>query len=146
MVRNIVAVLLGVMLATVVILVLEMVGKRVYPLPDGVDPNDQEALAKALPNMPTGAFLFLLLTYAAGSFVGGFLAARVARRAPVRQALIVGAVLMALGLANLLMLPGQPAWFWAASLLVYLPTAYLGSRLAPRPPSPQGPATESLAA
>jgi hypothetical protein len=146
MVRSVVAVLVGVVIATVGILALESLGHLVYPLPEGVNPNDMEALKKVLPTMPVGAFLCVLFMYAVGSFVGGLIAGWIARRAQTVHALIVGAILMALGVVNMLMLP-HPGWFWAASLLVYLPPAYLGSRLAPRPPSaPQPRPAESLAA
>lgn len=147
MVRSIIAVLLGIVVAVVVMVALQRMGMLVYPPPADVDWNNPEAVRKFLEDAPVGALLFVLLAYAAGSLSGGFLAAWVARRAPATHALIVGGVLMAMGVLNLLMLPGHPAWFWAASLLVYLPPAYLGSRLAPRRPSaPQGPPAESLAA
>ncbi|HKI33827.1 MAG TPA: hypothetical protein VKA46_18385 [Gemmataceae bacterium] len=147
MVRSIIAVLLGIILAFVVLFALEGIGMLVYPLPEGVSPNDTEALKKLLPNMPVGAFLLVLLGNAVGSLAGGFLGAWMARRAQATHALIVGTVLMLMGVANLLILPGHPAWFWAASLLVYLPPAYLGARMALRPPdAPQVQAAESLVA
>jgi hypothetical protein len=131
MVRSILAVVVGLIVAVIVTSGLQAVGQFIYPLPPGVNPNDPEALKKVLPTMPTGAFLLLLLDYAAGSLAGGLLAAWVARRRPALHALIVGGVLTVLGFLNLLLLPGHPAWVWAASAVVYLLPAYAGSRLAP---------------
>jgi hypothetical protein len=41
----------------------------------------------------------------------------------------LGVLLTLAGVANNLMLP-PPLWFWIASLIVLLPAAYLGARLA----------------
>ena len=51
--------------------------------------------------------------------------------APVAHALILGGLLTLAGIANNLMLP-PPGWFSILSLVVLLPAAYAGARLAPR--------------
>jgi hypothetical protein len=146
MVRSILAVVLGLVVAFVVISGLEWLGQFMYPLPEGVKPGDVEAMKQVVAAMPPGAFLLLLCEYAVGSLAGGFFAAWVARRRPALHALIIGGALTAVGFLNLLMLPGHPAWFWAANAVVYLLPAYLGARLAPRPPSaPLDQPAESLA-
>ncbi|HEX5272882.1 MAG TPA: hypothetical protein VFW33_20430, partial [Gemmataceae bacterium] len=117
---------LGLFVAVVFSSGLHAAGQIVYPLP-----SDREALKQAIPNMPAGAFLLWLGAYAVGALAGGFVAAWVARRRPALHALIVGGLLTVLGVLNLVMLPGHPAWFCAANLVVYLLPAYLGSRLAP---------------
>jgi hypothetical protein len=132
MVRSVLALVLGLVVAVAVTAALEWIGLAVFPLPEGVNPSDPEALKKLLPTMPAGRFLLLLADYAAAGLAGGFVAAWVARRRPALHALIVGAVLTVLGFLNLLMLPGHPAWFWAANAVVYLLPAYAGARLAPR--------------
>ncbi len=52
-------------------------------------------------------------------------------RAPrsARHALILGGLLTLAGIANNLMLP-PPAWFWLPTLLVFLPAAFAGARMA----------------
>jgi len=146
MVRSIVAVLVGLVIGTVVIFGLESVGHLIYPPPEGVHGNDPEEVKKVIANMPVAVFLFVLLSWAAGNCVGGFLAAWVARRSQAVHALLIGVCFQASGIILMLTLP-HPVWFWVASFLVSLPPAYLGSRLAPRPPSPPRPGpAESLAA
>jgi hypothetical protein len=66
-----------------------------------------------------------------GSLLGGFLAAWIGWNAPVAHALVLGGLLTLAGIANNLMLP-PPAWFWIPTLVVLLPAAYAGARLAPR--------------
>jgi hypothetical protein len=65
-----------------------------------------------------------------GGVAGGWTTARLATQATVRHSLILGALLTLAGVANNLMIP-PPLWFWIASLVVLIPAAYLGARLAP---------------
>jgi hypothetical protein len=146
MVRSMIAVVLGVVVALVVIVALEGVGTLIYPPPADTDWNNPESFRKVVAEAPVGALLFVLLGYAVACLVGGFLAAWVGRRAQSVHALIIGGILMAMGIIDLIRLR-PPTWFVVASLLAYLPPAYLGSRLAPRRPAgPQSPPAQSLAA
>lgn len=73
----------------------------------------------------------VLFGWALGSVVGGFLAAWIGWNAPVAHALVLGGLLTLAGIANNLMLP-PPVWFWISGIVVLLPAAYAGARLAPR--------------
>jgi hypothetical protein len=127
--RSILAVLLGVVVGGLMVAAVEFVSHLIYPPPPGLDPANIEALKTAMANAPAGALLFVLLAWALGSLGGGWLAASIARRSPTRHALIVGAVLMAMGILNMVMIPHPPS-FWLAALVLFLPAAYLGARLA----------------
>lgn len=128
-IRSIVAILLGSVLAGVLIAVLESAGHLVYPPPPGLDPGDIEALKAAMADIPTGALLLVLLAWGVGTFAGGWLAAGIARRAPTVHAMIVGALFLAAGVMNMLMIP-HPRWFWFPGVAVFLPAAFAGARLA----------------
>jgi hypothetical protein len=131
MVRSIVAVLLGLLVANLVITVVQRTGHAVYPPPAGLDFNDREAVRKALAEAPTGALLFVLLSYAAGALAGGALTAWMARRAPLVHALVVGAFLTAAGVASVVMIP-HPLWLTVAVIGIFLPAAYAGALLVKR--------------
>jgi hypothetical protein len=131
MVRSILGVILGLVVATAVFLVFETVGMMLYPLPPGVNLTDQEALRAAIATLPGGALLVVLLGYIVGTFCGAAVAVLVARRAPVVHALVVCGVVMAAGVANLASLP-HPAWFWVAALAAY-PLAAVAAALVARP-------------
>jgi hypothetical protein len=64
-----------------------------------------------------------------GGVAGGWTAARLSARRTAGHGLVVGALLTLAGVANNLMIP-PPLWFWIASLVVLMPAAYLGARLA----------------
>lgn len=133
--RGILAVIAGFVAASVVMMVIESVNGRVlYPelgkLAEGM--TDREQIRALMASAPVGAFLVVLLGWALGSLVGGLLAAWIGRNAPAGHALVLGGLLTLAGIANNLMLP-PPGWFWIASLVVFLPFAYAGARLAPGP-------------
>jgi hypothetical protein len=130
--RSVGAVLAGLLLGVLLMMGIELVGHVLYPLPAGVDPSDFEALKALLPTLPVGALLLVLLGWTVAPLAGGFTAAWIARRAPVAHALVVGLFFLAGGVATLLMMP-HPLWFAVGGVAVFLPAAYAGSLLAPRP-------------
>lgn len=130
-VRNVVAVIAGFIAASAVMMVVESINGRVlYPelgkAAQGL--TDREALRALMASAPVGAYLVVLVGWLLGSAVGGFLAAWIGKG--VRVALVLGGLLTLAGIANNLMIP-PPAWFWIPTLVVFLPAAYLGARLAP---------------
>ncbi len=129
MARNILSVMVGVILAFVLVAVIETSGHLVFPPPEGMDPSDPESIAAAMEEIPAVALLPVLIAWAVGSFGGAFLAARLAGSSKTTCALIVGVLVMAAGIFNLVAIP-HPLWFTVVSLLVFLPAAYLGGRLA----------------
>jgi len=73
--------------------------------------------------------LFVLAAWAVGSFGGAAMAAFIARRAPIMHGLIVGGILLAAGVANLVAFP-HPLWFTIVGVLEFLPMAWLGAATA----------------
>jgi hypothetical protein len=157
MFRSFLAVIAGFVVASVVMMCVEMANARVlHPgfaklaeesdaaarreveaaTPEGSVPDQaelmtrrREAVRKILAEAPAGALLVVVFGWMLGSFAGGFVTTRIARRRGVVPALVLGGLLTLAGIANNLMLP-PPAWFWILSLIVFLPMAYLGARIA----------------
>lgn len=127
MFKRIAGVLMGVLAAFLLINASQWVSFRLYPPPPVAGQEDPHALAAWIAGLPAGAFLIVLAGYAAGSFAGGAVATRLSGRPDVTPAIVVGAILTAAGLGNLMALP-HPAWFAAASSLSYVPFAWLGYR------------------
>lgn len=132
-VRGILAVLAGFVAASAVMMVFESInGSVLYPelgkAAQGV--TDREAIRKIFASAPTGALLVVLLGWAVGSLVGGWLATRIGKRAPYRHAIVVGILIVLGAIANNLMLP-PPLWFWVLGVLIPIPAACGGARLAP---------------
>jgi hypothetical protein len=127
MVRSIAAFFVGMIMAVVMIIICQTINMGIYPLPEGLSPENPEALAAYVANAPVGAMVGVLFSYFFGSFAGGAVATRLAKNSTA--GLCVGGALMLAGFKNLADIP-HPLWFAIASTLIYLPTAWLGSRLA----------------
>lgn len=127
MIRALLAVAAGIAVAFGGIALFQSLGHQLYPPPEGLDPSDPEAFAEIVGQMPVGALLMVLLAYALGTFCGAWLAARIAGR-PF-PALLVGGVMMLAGISNLAVIP-HPLWFMVLSVLVFVPSAWLASRVA----------------
>lgn len=127
--RTILAIVVGVVLGGLVVAMVEAVAHQVYPPPPGVDLSDPEVAREVLASAPIGALLMVAAAWALGSLAGGWVSARICNPHRLAPALIAGGILMAFGLLNLLVLP-HPLWFWPVGLIVFIPAAYLGGKLA----------------
>ncbi len=128
-VRSILAVISGLLVAFVLIAVVQMIGMRLYPPPAGMDPTNPESIKAAMAQIPLAALLFVLLSYAAGSVAGGWVAARFAPKAKMMHAMILAALLFCAGLMNLMIIP-HPVWFAIASSALYWLGAWSGAQAA----------------
>lgn len=128
MLRNILAVIAGLVAGIIVISIVEFLGHGVYPLPTDIDPTDEAAMQEVMMKAPVGALLLVIVAYVFGSFAGGLVASWLSRSTPMRNAIIVGILLLVAGVVNVFMIP-HPVWYLVLSLAVYLPFAYLGGKL-----------------
>lgn len=128
MIRALLAVVLGLAVAVLMTGLLESISHSMYPPPEGLDPySDPAGFAIAVEQMPTGTLAMVLLAWALGTFTGSWLAARIVGRA--FYGLLVGGVMMLSGITNVISIP-YPWWFIVAGILLFLPAAYAGARLA----------------
>lgn len=126
--RSIAAVVIGLIVQSGVTFLIHSISAMVYPLPEGVDPNDFEALGRIMPTMPIGAFALVLLAWESGALLGGAIAALIASRAPIVHAGIIGGFVLLASAMMLFLLP-HPAWMIVAGLLLPLPIALLAGKL-----------------
>ncbi len=139
--RNILGVVFGFVVGSIVNMFVLRVGQTLVPLPEGVDNSDMEKLAASMHLFGPQHFVVPFLAHALGTFVGAGLTAFVAATRKLPLALLVGALFLAGGVAAALLLPA-PAWFIAADLvLAYLPVAWLAGRMGAR--GKPGPAVSS---
>lgn len=135
--KNVLAFLAGWVVGSIVNMGIIQVGYLILPL-EGVDTNDMEALAAAMPGLSAGYFIAPFLAHALGTFVGALVAAAIAASHKMKIALGVGAFFLLGGIAASVMLPG-PAWFTVADLaLAYIPMAWLGGKAGASFAKPEG--------
>jgi hypothetical protein len=135
------SVIAGLLLGVVVVASVETVSSIVYPLPPGIDPRNMDALRAYMPTVPAGALYIVLSGWALGTFIGSWLATRLGAERHLADGLIVGAILLAGSVANMMTLP-HPTWFWIAALIVVPIAAYAGAKIGTMAP-PAAPARYS---
>jgi hypothetical protein len=130
--RKILAVIVAIFVATAVIMIVEMLNSYNIKPPSADVMSDPAKLREYMANGPALAYGVVLFGYILASFVGGFIVTKMSRQVSQGMTLpiIVGVLLTLLGITNFLMLPGQPIWFIAASLAVFVPLSLFGHRLA----------------
>ena len=156
MLRSVLGVFVGIVIAVMLIAGIEQLGHRVYPPPASIraaaEKRDFQAVAKAvgewMPTAPIGALVFPPLAWFGGTLAGCLAAVWIAGRAPFVHAGI-SAVLPLLGtIASLAMIP-HPPWMWAAGLigvpLAALVAGFLGPRRPPAGPQPQDMRAKNMA-
>ena len=129
-IRNLLAVLAGLIAGSVVNITLVNMGPTIIPPPDGVDISSLDGLRDAMALFSPSHFLFPFLGHALGTLAGGFAAAKLAASHQLKLAMTIGAFFLVGGIA-MVILVGGPVWFIALDLIVaYLPMSWLGGKLA----------------
>jgi hypothetical protein len=131
--RIILAVVVALIVAMAVIMIIQMGNVMVVRPPADEVVRDPGQLRQFLANMPVTAYVVILISYILGAFAGGFIVTKMSRRESPGTSLpiLIGVVLTIAGLLNFfVVLPGQPIWFIALSLLSYIPMSLLGHRFA----------------
>lgn len=119
----------GLVTAVVVILLLEMIGHAIYPMPAGMHDATPEQLGPIMKSMPQGALVLVVLGWAVGVFAGALVAGLLSRA--LRPPLVVGIVILAATVAMFFYVP-HPAWVMAAGVALPLPLAYAAAKIAMR--------------
>lgn len=114
--RKILAVVAGFIVAFLVVAIFEYVGHLLFPLPAEIDPTDIEQIKAFAMKLPVGALLAVVVAWFAGAFVGGLLAAVIAKEKPLLFAAIVAAFILASSIFNLVMIP-HPSWVMIAAII-----------------------------
>jgi hypothetical protein len=131
-VRNILAVVLGIVIGGMVNMAFIVAGPQVFPPPEGVNMGDAKSLAEGAHLLQPRHFVFPFIAHAAGTFVGALVAHLVAASHRNVFSYVVGCFNLLGGIIAASMIPA-PVWFIALDLLVaYIPMAWLATRLGAR--------------
>ena len=126
MLRSILAVLAGLVVAWITVSLFEFASMHAFPPPPGVDVRDPQQLASLIAQMPVGALALVLAGWIVGALDGGLVATLIAKgRVP---AVVVG-VLVMLGAFLMVAMVPHPMWMSIAGVLLPLPAALFGAWL-----------------
>ncbi|SFJ52173.1 hypothetical protein [Myroides guanonis] len=124
-VRNILAVLLGLVIGSMVNMGIIMISGSIIPPPEGVDMTTTEGLQAGMHMLEPKHYIFPFLAHALGTFVGALVAYMMAAQYKKSLAIGIGVFFLLGGVASVLMLP-SPIWYTVVDLLgAYIPFAYL---------------------
>lgn len=130
MLRNVLAILAGIVIGSVVNMALITVSGSIIPPPAGVDLTTMEGLKAAMPLMEPKHFLFPFLAHALGTLVGAIVTVKLVLNSHQRFAIILSGWFLLGGIINIALLPSS-IWFALVDLLLaYIPFGYLGYWLA----------------
>jgi hypothetical protein len=130
--RNVLALVAGVVVGGVVNMALITISPSLIPPPPGVDVTKAESLSNAMHLFEPRHFVMPFLAHAFGTLAGALAAYLIAATHKAPIAYVIGALFLCGGVAASFMIPA-PAWFIALDLLAaYLPMAWLGVQLGAR--------------
>lgn len=128
-IKNILAVILGIVIGGGINMLIVTYGGAVVPAPEGVDPSDVESIKANLHLYEAKHFAVPFLAHALGTLVGAIVAFMLAANRKAMCAYIIGVVFLLGGIAMAVMLQG-PVWFISLDVLVaYIPMAWLGAKI-----------------
>ena len=131
--RNILAVVVGVIVGAMVNMGLIMAGMALLPPPDGVNIEDVASINAHIHEYTFAQLMVPFIAHAMGTLVGAFLAAKIANARKMVFALLIGLVFLWCGVDMVRMISAAPIWFDVLDLVVaYIPMAMLGGNLAMR--------------
>lgn len=133
--RNIIAVIAGIILGMIVNMGIIMISGSIIPPPEGVDPSNMESLKANMHLFSPRHFIFPFLAHSLGTFVGALVAAKIAANHKFRFALAIGIFFLLGGIASVFMLP-SPLWFTILDLgIAYIPVAIIAGKMAETGPT-----------
>ena len=131
-VRNILAVVGGFLVGSLVNITLVNIGTAVVPLPEGAEVSTMEEIRESMSLFKPVNFVFPFLAHALGTLAGAFFAARLSGSHQMKFALGIG-VLFLIGGVTMVVIVSGPLWFNGCDLvLAYIPMGYLGGVLGSR--------------
>lgn len=129
-IRNILAVVSGIVLGSIVNMSLITISGDIIPPPEGADITTTEGLKASMHLFEPKHFIFPFLAHASGTFTGAFIACKIAWNHKMRYAMIIGLFFLLGGIASIFMLP-SPVWFTVLDLAAaYIPMAWIAGKIA----------------
>ena len=129
--RNILAVIAGWIVGSVVNAGIVVLGQRIYPIA-GIKAKSSDELAAIMLGLDFNYFIFPFLAHALGTLVGSIIAASTAVCQKMKSGMAVGVLYLIGGIIACFMIPA-PNWFIATDLiLAYIPMAWIGGIIGKR--------------
>ncbi|MBH49580.1 MAG: hypothetical protein CMG69_02365 [Candidatus Marinimicrobia bacterium] len=131
-IRNVLAILIGVILGMVVNMGLIIMGSKFIPPPEGINPMDAESLKNNIHLFRLKHYLSPFLGHAGGTLAGAFTASKISANYHLAFSMAIGVFFLLGGIAATQMIPA-PLWYNTVDLVFcYIPMGWLGWKLSGR--------------
>ena len=128
-IRNILAVIAGIVKGGVVNMGLITISGSIIPPPEGADVTTTEGLKAAMHLFEPKHFIMPFLAHTLGTFVGALVAGLIAATHKMKFALAIGLVFLIGGIMMAFQVP-SPTWFTILDLVgAYIPFAFIAGKL-----------------
>lgn len=128
--KNIIAVIIGVIVGGAVNMAIIIYGPMVIPYPEGTDVSTPEGLNAAMSTFEFKHLLVPFLAHAIGTLVGAVIAAKIGATHKLKLALVVGVIFFIGGTMMVMSLANSPMAFNITDLVfAYIPMAWIGGKL-----------------
>jgi hypothetical protein len=129
MIRNVLAIIAGLVVGSVVNMGIIAISSSIIPPPEGADVTTMDGLKASMHLFQPRHFIFPFLAHALGTLVGAIIAGMIAATHKMKFALSIGLIFMIGGIINVVMLP-SPLWFTIVDLAgAYIPMGWLGGKI-----------------
>lgn len=131
--RNLLSVLAGLGVALVLILLAITANKAWFDELSVVELQDKGQVLlywkTVVFQAPDNFFLALLISYGVGSTIGGVVTALLVKRARQAYAMLIGFILFAIAIIDILFVEGHPTWYNICIFFVFFPFSWLGGKI-----------------
>ena len=131
MLRKILALVLGAVVAGSTVAGIEKLGHLAFPPPADLDWQDTAMVAAYVAELPSSAFMFVLAAWVTGAFLGSVVATLGAQHRSYIYAVVVTGLILAASIVNLVMI-SHPLWFTVATIVLEPVAGYLAWLIARR--------------
>jgi hypothetical protein len=128
--RNILAVIGGWLIGSIINMGIIELGPHIISTPEGFDNSTMETLATTIHLLGPINYITVFLAHGLGTLVGAFAAAKIAANRKMVFAMVIGGLFLLGGITMVFVLP-SPTWYTIVDLLgAYIPMAWIGWKLA----------------
>tara|TARA_R110000868_G_scaffold285765_1_gene546236 strand:- start:286 stop:690 length:405 start_codon:yes stop_codon:yes gene_type:complete len=126
--RNILAVIVGLAIGSIVNMYILKLNGAVVPVPEGMDPNNMDSLKANVGQFTLLNYLVVFLAHSLGTLSGALIAGFIGASSKVILMYIIAFAFMLGGISMIIMLP-TPIWFAVVDLAFsYIPVAWLAAK------------------
>ena len=131
--RNILAVIIGLVAGGALNMAIITIGGALIPPPAGVDVNDIASINAHIKEYSVVQLMTPFLAHAFGTLLAAFVATRLAVSRHLVLSMVIGALFLVGGITAVSMIPNSPMWFSVLDLVgAYIPMAWIGNMIGGR--------------